>query len=90
MSERLKLIWDFRGPDAKKTASHHHLHLKEYADKEHLINPVTGIEELSEMHVTAFLVVERETMIPVRDALKPHRGQVYKEELPENTEVNLQ
>tara|TARA_R110000850_G_scaffold80862_1_gene173610 strand:+ start:165378 stop:165617 length:240 start_codon:yes stop_codon:yes gene_type:complete len=77
MAERLKLIWDFRGPDAEKIALHHEIHLKEYADKEQVNNPLTGIEEISEMHITAFLVVDKNAMIPVRDALKPHRGQVY-------------
>ena len=28
---KLKLIWDFRGPDALKTAEHHEIHLKEYS-----------------------------------------------------------
>lgn len=77
MSDRLKLIWDFRGPDAGKTASHHEIHLKEYAKSEQLNNPLTGVEKISEMHVAAFLVVDRQAMVPVRDALNPHRGQVY-------------
>lgn len=78
MADRLKLIWDFRGPDAKKIASHHEIHLKEFAESEQLNKPLTGVEEISEMHSTAFLVVDKDAMIPVRDALKPHRGQVYK------------
>lgn len=77
MAERLKLIWDFKGPDAGKIASHHEVHLKEYAESEQLSNPLTGVEEISEMHVVAYLVVDKDAMIPVRDALKPHRGQVY-------------
>jgi hypothetical protein len=77
MPERLKLIWDFHGPDAEKIATHHQIHLNQFAEIEQLINPLTGIEVLSEMHVIAFLVVDKNAMIPVRDALKPHRGQVY-------------
>src|SRR5690606_1132164 len=30
MEKKLKLIWDFFGPDAKKTAEHHEIHLKEF------------------------------------------------------------
>jgi hypothetical protein len=29
------------------------------------------------MHAIAFMVVEEKDMITVRDALKPHRGEVY-------------
>ena len=28
--EKIKLIWNFRGPDAAKIAEHHEIHLKEY------------------------------------------------------------
>ncbi|MDO5981796.1 hypothetical protein [Flavivirga spongiicola] len=74
---KLKLIWDFRGPDATKIAQHHEIHLKEYIQLENLNISITGIENLNDTHVIAFLVVEEDKMKPVRDALKPHRGQVY-------------
>ncbi|MCC1485040.1 hypothetical protein [Winogradskyella immobilis] len=74
---RLKLIWDFRGPTAKKVAEHHLIHLKEYIKAEQLDITVTGVETLSDMHSLAFLVVDESEMKPIRDALKPHRGQVY-------------
>ena len=74
---KLKLIWDFRGPDAYKIAQHHEIHLKEYILSEQLNINVTGIENLSDMHTIAFLVVNENEMKPIRDALKPHRGQVY-------------
>ena len=32
MAARLKLIWDFRGPDAKHIAEHHAIHLREYVE----------------------------------------------------------
>ncbi|MEX0997482.1 MAG: hypothetical protein WDZ45_10570 [Flavobacteriaceae bacterium] len=79
MSERIKLIWDFHGPDAEKTATHHQIHLNQFAEREELLNPISGVETLSEMHAIAFLVVEKKQMIEVRDALKPHRGFVYKQ-----------
>lgn len=74
---KLKLIWDFRGPDAQKIAEHHEKHLKEYIIIEKLDVSITGIEALSDMHTIAFMVVNEDEMKPVRDALKPHRGQVY-------------
>lgn len=74
---KLKLIWDFHGPDASKIAEHHEKHLKEYIIIEKLDVSITGIEALSDMHTIAFMVVNEDQMKPVRDALKPHRGQVY-------------
>lgn len=76
---KLKLIWDFRGPDASKIAQHHEIHLKEYITLEQSNVDLTGIENLSDMHSIAFLVVNENEMKPIRDALHPHRGQVYSE-----------
>ncbi|WP_194767934.1 hypothetical protein [Tamlana sp. I1] len=77
---KLKLIWDFHGPNATKTAEHHNIHLKEYIKIENLDANITGFTTLSDMHAIAFLVVNESDMRPVRDALKPHRGQVFSEE----------
>lgn len=76
---QLKLIWDFRGPASQKTAEHHVIHLKDFIKRSKLKLDITGVETLSDMHSLAFLVVEESEMIAVRDALKPHRGQVYKD-----------
>lgn len=76
---KLKLIWDFHGPNASKIAEHHEIHLKEYIELEKLNLKITGFEDLSENHSIAFLVVTEDKMKPIRDALKPHRGQVYTE-----------
>jgi hypothetical protein len=76
---KLKLIWDFYGPDSNKIAQHHEIHLKEYILLEKLDITITGFEAISDIHSIAFLVVEESKMKPLRDALKPHRGQVYTE-----------
>ncbi|MEE9361305.1 MAG: hypothetical protein V3U92_01765 [Cellulophaga sp.] len=76
-TKKIKLIWDFRGPAASKTAEHHEIHLKEYIAIEKLSLNITGFKDLSDMHSLAYLVVEETYMIQVRDALKPHRGEVY-------------
>lgn len=70
----IKLIWDFRGAHAQKTAEHHEVHLKEFAARESLKEQTTGVETLSPMHTLAYLNVSEDEMILVRDALKPHRG----------------
>ena len=74
---KLKLIWDFRGLAGQKTAEHHLIHLKEYIVANSLDISITGIETLSDIHSLAYLVVDESEMKPIRDALKPHRGQVY-------------
>ena len=79
MSRKIKLIWDFRGPASAKTAEHHEIHLKEYIKIEQLPLEITAFKTYGEMHAIAFMVVEEEDMISVRDALKPHRGEVYSE-----------
>lgn len=74
---KIKLIWDFRGEVAAKTAEHHEIHLKEYIEAEKLPLNITGFEILNEIHAIAFMVVTDENMIQVRDVLKPHRGEIY-------------
>lgn len=77
MPRTIKLIWDFRGPAAAKTAEHHEKHLKEFIAIERLPIDNTGFSIINELYATAFMVVEESQMIAVRDALKPHRGEVY-------------
>nr|WP_315223093.1 hypothetical protein [uncultured Flavobacterium sp.] len=81
MSRKIKLIWDFRGPASEKTAEHHEIHLKEYITIEKLPLNITGFKIINDMHAIAFMVVTDENMIVVRDALKPHRGEVYSDNL---------
>jgi hypothetical protein len=77
MSRQIKLIWDFRGAAAAKTAEHHEIHLKEYIKAEKLDLNITGFSVVNDMHAIAFMVVTDENMIAVRDKLKPHRGEVF-------------
>ncbi len=79
MERKLKLIWDFRGPVASKTAQHHEIHLKDYIAIEKLSIKITGHQDLSEVHSIAYMVVTDSEMKSVRDALKPHRGMLYEE-----------
>ncbi len=77
-TRKIKLIWDFRGPTAHSVARHHEDHLKEYiAGNESLILDITGHSDLSDLHSLAFMVVEESEMPAVRDALRPHRGEIY-------------
>ena len=80
MADRIKLIWDFRGPNAAPIATHHAQHLAEFANSENLQDTISGQEEITPMHHIAFLVVEKELMNTLRESLKPSRGQLYDEE----------
>lgn len=73
--KKIKLIWDFYGPDAVETAKHHAIHLKEFSEKEEIINYGCDFEALKE-YTIAYLIVDENNMILVRDALKPHRGEL--------------
>jgi hypothetical protein len=77
MSRKIKLIWDFRGSVSAKTAEHHEIHLKEYIAIEKLPIDITGFQILDEMYAIAFMVVMEDNIIQVRDALKPHRGEIF-------------
>ncbi|RZS93192.1 hypothetical protein [Aquimarina brevivitae] len=80
MEERkLKLIWDFKGPNAHKTAEHHAIHLKDYALQETIPYFKIGQTSLHDLHSIAFIAVPERVMKKVRDDLKPHRGQLYTE-----------
>jgi hypothetical protein len=79
MPRKIKLIWDFRGEVAAKTAEHHEIHLKEYIQIEKFEINITGFEIINELHAIAFMIVSEGNMISVRDALKPHRGEVFEE-----------
>lgn len=76
MNRKLKLIWDFKGPDSLKTAEHHCIHLKEFAIIEKLHFYDVDFTVISEMHTIAFIIVDEIDMKTYRDALKPHRGQL--------------
>ena len=76
MKRKIKLLWDFRGPDAKQTAKHHTIHLKEFATRESLSFHEIDIQEKNPMLCTAFITVDEKVMKIYRDALQPHRGEI--------------
>lgn len=73
---KIKLIWDFRGPDAEGIAKHHAIHLREFADREKILSEDIGHTPITDVYSTAHMVVNENDMLPVRDALRPHRGEV--------------
>ena len=69
MNRKIKLLWDFRGPDAKETA-------KEFATIEKLNFHEIDIQEKNPMLCSAFITVDEKDMTIYRDALKPERGEI--------------
>ena len=78
MNRIIKLIWDFRGPEALKTAEHHCVHLKEFAQIDKLDFDEIGSSQISDFHSIAYVTVAEKDMLIFRDALKPHRGEIAK------------
>lgn len=78
MKRKIKLIWDFRGPEALEIAKHHVIHLEEFALKDELFFFETNVEPINELYCIAYITVKEENMIKYRDALMPHRGEVAK------------
>lgn len=76
MSRKIKLIWDFRGPNAEKTAEHHCIHLNEFTAIKKLLFYEIKSQKFSDFHATAYIIVNESDMPTYRDALKPHRGEV--------------
>lgn len=76
MSRKIKLLWDFRGEDAKETAKHHTIHLNEFATLENLNFHEIGVQEKNPMLFSAFITVDEKDMKIYRDALKPQRGEI--------------
>jgi len=72
--KKVKLIWDFFGDDAQKTAEHHAIHLEEFCKKENFSFFESGTESSPDITI-AFLTVEETNMILVRDTLRPKRGE---------------
>ncbi len=77
MEREIKLIWDFQGPFAQRTAQHHVIHLKEYVQIEKFPINIIDTQELSQTHHIAYMVVNDQQMKQIRDVLKPHRGELF-------------
>jgi hypothetical protein len=71
---RLRLIWDFFGPDAERTALHHRVHVETFAQRERVSGATSGADAGNDGHWMAWLVVDASEVDRVRRALRPQRG----------------
>ena len=74
--EKIKLIWDFRGPNGKNTATHHEKHLKEFFKIENKKMFQSGTEALNELHHLAYVIILKKDLNEIKLILKPHRGEI--------------
>ncbi|MDC1259101.1 hypothetical protein N8091_00010 [Flavobacteriaceae bacterium] len=76
--EKIKLIWDFRGPVGAQTAAHFKIHVLEFFATEKLLLLDSGVESVNEMHHFAYAVIDKQNLEVIKAALKPSRGQLVK------------
>ena len=74
MENKNRLIWDFRGEDALKTAEHQLTHLVEFKIKENISYMDTSSEQISELHSICWIIINESDLDFVKKRLKPHRG----------------
>ena len=73
---KIKLIWDFRGPNGNNTAIHHEKHLKEFFEIENKQLFESGCETLNELHHLAYIIILREDLDEIKLKLRPNRGEI--------------
>tara|TARA_B100000768_G_scaffold182057_1_gene208993 strand:- start:73 stop:312 length:240 start_codon:yes stop_codon:yes gene_type:complete len=78
--EKIKLIWDFRGPTSSQTAAHFKIHLIEFFATEQMLLLESGVESVNEVHHYTFAVIDKQYLEAIKSALKPTRGQLVKAE----------
>lgn len=79
MSRKIKVIWEFSGPDAEETAKHHEIHLGEFGERNDLDFSIPGTAYLNHITWLAYLIVLEKDVIKVRDALKPDRAEIFED-----------
>ena len=74
--EKIKLIWDFTGPNGENTAIHHEKHLKEFFEIENKKLFKSGTETLNELHHLAYVIILKKDLNEIKLILKPNRGEI--------------
>jgi len=77
-NRKIRLIWDFRGPDAIETAKHHVIHLKEFAEIEKLPFYDVNYQMKNDYLAMAYIIIDEKNLSVYKNALKPDRGTIIK------------
>tara|TARA_B100001063_G_C16710134_1_gene527536 strand:+ start:438 stop:671 length:234 start_codon:yes stop_codon:yes gene_type:complete len=72
---KIKIIWDFRGPVSQKIADHHEKHLQEFFKKENKKLFESGTEKLTEMHSITYSIIDQNDLNEIKITLRPNRAQ---------------
>ena len=78
MMDKIKLIWDFRGPASSQTAAHFKIHLLEFFASEKMLLLESGVESVTEIHHYTYAVINKQHLEVIKSLLKPTRGQLVK------------
>lgn len=76
--EKIKLIWDFRGPSSKQTSTHFKTHLLEFFKEEKLEYYSCEVETVNESYHYTFIITNKSNLALIKTVLKPNRGQLVK------------
>ena len=76
--EKIKLIWDFRGPSSKNTATHFKTHLLEFFESEKINLDLCDIIAVNLSNHYKFVITNKVHLELIKSALKPNRGQLVK------------
>jgi len=68
------MLWDFHGPRAERTAEHQRKHRDEFVVEDAVEQVESGVEQLSEQHWAAFMIVAESQVEALRASLRPQRG----------------
>ena len=71
---RVKLLWDFFGPDSKKIAEHHLVHLSDFSKNESISFHNSGIDFESENNYYSFITIDFSNLDVIKKKLKPNRA----------------
>lgn len=71
--KQLRLLWDYRGPNAQGIAEHFVNHLKSYAQRHELDEPPMGVLENRPGWWSAYLEAPEADFPELKKHLKPHR-----------------
>lgn len=74
MERKIKLVWEFYGVDALKTADHHLIHLSQYIQREDIDIIDKGVELINEFSAISFIIIYNSFAVKLRSDLKPKKG----------------
>ncbi len=74
--KKIKLIWDFRGPNSMNTSIHHEKHIKEFFISEKMDLIESGTESSNDFHYFAYAIILVKDLEKIKSILKPNRGKV--------------